>query len=322
MPISILIARSHLLSNSSRLPQAKRTRLELPYVEPYDWPRVLRFFAGRATLGVEAVEDGAYRRAIEWLGDSGTLSVTRHAIKPCLVATLEGAASRHAKAIGKHLTRMFDLQADAPAIATHLGRDPWFAPLTRAVPGLRVPGAWSGFELVVRAIVGQQVSVKAASTIVGRLVERAGTPLTDHPHPGTAWRFPTPAALAAVDLEKIGMPGKRVAALQGFAREVAAGALPLDDPHADRAELRAALLAMPGIGPWTVEYVAMRALRDADAWPGTDLILMQALVARDPSMAKAAALRARAEAWRPYRAYAALHVWNEVADRAGSAKGG
>jgi DNA-3-methyladenine glycosylase II len=322
MPISILIARSSLFLNAPKLPQIKSTRLQLPYVEPYDWPRVLRFFAGRATLGVEAVEDGSYRRAIEWLGDSGTLSVTKHASKPCLVATLEGAASRHAKAIGEHLTRMFDLRADAPAIAAHLARDPWFAPLTRAVPGLRVPGAWSGFELVVRAIVGQQVSVKAASTIVGRLVERAGTPLTDHPHAGTAWRFPTPAALAAVDLEKIGMPGKRVAALQGFAREVAAGALPLDDPNADRTELRAALLAMPGIGPWTVEYVAMRALRDADAWPGTDLILMQALVARDPSMAKAAALRARAEAWRPYRAYAALHVWNEIADRAGSAKGG
>lgn len=302
-------------------------RIELPFVEPYDWPRVLRFFAGRATRGVETVEAGAYRRAIEWPdGDgihvAGTLSVARHPKKACLVATLEGAVSRHVRAIGTHLARMFDLRADAPAIRAHLGRDPWFAPLVDAAPGLRVPGAWSGFELVVRAIVGQQVSVKAASTIVGRLVERAGTQLTDHPHADTAWRFPTPAALAAADMEKIGMPGKRVAALQGFAREVASGALPLDDPHADRAELRAALLAMPGIGPWTVEYVAMRALRDADAWPGTDLVLMQALAARDPSMAKAAALRARAEAWRPYRAYAALHLWNEIADRAGGAKGG
>ena len=300
----------------------QRKRLLLPFVEPYDWPRVLRFFAGRATRGVETVEDGAYRRAIEWLGDAGTLSVRQHVTKPCLVADIEGAASRHVVSIGAHLTRMFDLQADAPAIAAHLSRDPWIAPLAQAVPGLRVPGAWSGFELVVRAIVGQQVSVKAASTIIGRLVERAGLPITDHPHADTAWRFPTPAALAAVDLDKIGMPGKRVAALQGFAREVAAGSLPLDDPHADRAGLRAALLAMPGIGPWTVEYVAMRALRDADAWPGTDLILVQALVARDPSMAKAATLRARAEHWRPYRAYAALHVWNEIADRVGAAKGG
>jgi DNA-3-methyladenine glycosylase II len=299
-----------------------RKRLLLPFTEPYDWPRVLRFFSGRATKGVETVENGAYIRAIEWLGDAGTLSVTRHTSKACLVVHIDGAASRHAVLIGRHLTRMFDLQADAPAIAAHLARDPWLAPLTRAVPGLRVPGAWSGFELVVRAIVGQQVSVKAASTIVGRLVERAGRPITDHPHADTAWRFPTPAALADVDLDKIGMPGKRVAALQGFAREVANGALPLDDPSADRTELRAALLAMPGIGPWTVEYVAMRALRDADAWPGTDLILMQALALRDASMEKAAAIRARAEGWRPYRAYAALHLWNEIADKAGAQKGG
>src|ERR1700687_3010236 len=117
MPISILIARFHLLSNSPKLRHATPPRLELPYVDPYDWPRVLQFFAGRATLGVEAVEDGAYRRAIEWLGDAGTLSVTRHATKPCLVATLEGAANRHSKAIGEHLTRLFDSQADAPAIA-------------------------------------------------------------------------------------------------------------------------------------------------------------------------------------------------------------
>jgi DNA-3-methyladenine glycosylase II len=297
-------------------------RLLLPFVEPYDCSRVLRFLHDRATRGVETVENGCYIRAIEWLGDAGTLSVTRHASKPCLVVQIEGVASRHAVAIGKHLTRMFDLQADAPAISAHLARDPWLKPLTRAVPGLRVPGAWSGFELVVRAIVGQQVSVKGASTIIGRLVQRAGLPITDHPHADTAWRFPTPAALASADLDKVGMPTKRIAALQGFAREVANGALPLDDPGTDQIELREAMLAMPGIGPWTVEYVAMRALRDADAWPGTDLVLMQALIARDPSMAKAAALRARAEHWRPYRAYAALHIWNEIADRAGGAKGG
>ncbi|MDE1180576.1 AlkA N-terminal domain-containing protein [Paraburkholderia sp.] len=301
---------------------APRKRLLLPFIEPYDSARVLRFFSGRATPGVETVEDGAYIRAIEWAGDAGTISVKPHASKPCVVVQIDGAASRHGTAIGRHVARMFDLQADAPAIAAHLARDPWFAPLTRAVPGLRVPGAWSGFELVVRAIVGQQVSVKGATTIIGRLVQRAGLPITDHPHPDTAWRFPTPDALAHADLDKIGMPGKRIAALQNFAHEVATGAMPLDDPDVDHASLRAAMLAMPGIGPWTVEYVAMRALRDADAWPGTDLVLLQALVARDPSMANKAALRARADHWRPYRAYAALHLWNEIADCAGAAKGG
>jgi 3-methyladenine DNA glycosylase/8-oxoguanine DNA glycosylase len=190
--------------------------LELPFKPPFDWPRLLRFFGGRATPGVEAVEDGAYRRAIDWAGDSGTLTVRLHPRKRCIVANIDGPASRHADALAAPIARMFDLHADPKKIGNELGADPWLAPLIEAVPGLRVPGAWSGFELVVRAIVGQQVSVKAATTIIGRLVQRAGERIEGHPHENTAWRFPTPAALAAVDLEKIGMPGKRVAALQGF----------------------------------------------------------------------------------------------------------
>jgi DNA-3-methyladenine glycosylase II len=190
------------------------------------------------------------------------------------------------------------------------------------VPGLRVPGAWSGFELVVRAIVGQQVSVKAATTIIGRLVQRAGERIDGHPHENTGWRFPTPSALAAVDLAQIGMPGKRVAALQGFAHAVATGDVPVDSDLADANSLRAALLALPGIGPWTVEYVAMRAWRDADAWPAWDLVLMQSITARDPSLVRPTQQRARTDAWRPWRAYAAMHLWNEVADQAGAARGG
>ncbi|WCM19875.1 DNA-3-methyladenine glycosylase 2 family protein [Paraburkholderia bryophila] len=296
--------------------------LELPFKPPFDWPRLLRFFGGRATPGVEAVEDGAYRRAIDWAGDSGTLSVRLHPRKRCLVATIDGPASRHADALAAPIARMFDLRAEPKKIAAELAADPWLAPLVEAVPGLRVPGAWSGFELVVRAIVGQQVSVKAATTIIGRLVQRAGERIEGHPHENTAWRFPTPAALAAVDLALIGMPGKRVAALQGFAHAVATGEVPLDSTSADTATLRAALLARPGIGPWTVEYVAMRVWRDADAWPASDLVLMQSITARDPSLVRPAQQRARTDAWRPWRAYAAMHLWNEIADRAGGARGG
>lgn len=218
--------------------------LELPFKPPFDWPRLLRFFGGRATPGVEAVEDGAYRRAIDWAGDSGTLTVRLHPRKRCIVANIEGPASRHADALATPIARMFDLHADPRKIGRELAADPWLAPLIEAVPGLRVPGAWSGFELVVRAIVGQQVSVKAATTIIGRLVQRAGERIEGHPHEHTAWRFPTPAALAAVDLEKIGMPGKRVAALQGFAHAVATGDVPLDSKAADADSLRAALLAL------------------------------------------------------------------------------
>ncbi|MFM0595827.1 DNA-3-methyladenine glycosylase family protein [Paraburkholderia dilworthii] len=296
--------------------------LELPFKPPFDWPRLLRFFGGRATPGVEAVEDGAYRRAIDWAGDSGTLSVRLHPRKRCLVATIDGPASRHADALALPIAKMFDLRAEPKKIAAELAADPWLAPLVEAVPGLRVPGAWSGFELVVRAIVGQQVSVKAATTIIGRLVQRAGERIEGHPHENTAWRFPTPAALAAVDLAQIGMPGKRVAALQGFAHAVATGEVPVDSTTSDSDTLRAALLARPGIGPWTVEYVAMRVWRDADAWPASDLVLMQAITARDPSLVRPAQQRARTDAWRPWRAYAAMHLWNEIADRAGGARGG
>jgi DNA-3-methyladenine glycosylase II len=268
------------------------------------------------------VEDGAYRRAIDWAGDSGTLSVRLHPSKRCLVASIEGPVSRHADALAAPIARMFDLRADPKKIGAELAADPWLAPLVEAVPGLRVPGAWSGFELVVRAIVGQQVSVKAATTIIGRLVQRAGERIDGHPHESTAWRFPTPAALAAVDLAQIGMPGKRIAALQGFAQAVATGDVPLDSDTADANSLRAALLALPGIGPWTVEYVAMRAWRDADAWPAWDLVLMQAICARDPSLVRPTQQRKRTDAWRPWRAYAAMHLWNEVADRVGAARGG
>ena len=303
--------------------------LELPFKAPFDWPRILRFFAGRATPGVEVVEDGAYRRAIDWAGDSGTLTVRPHARKRCLVATIEGPAGRHAEALSAPIARMFDLHADPKAISAHFASDPWLAPLIEAAPGLRVPGAWSAFELVVRAIVGQQVSVKAATTIIGRLVQRAGQRIEHHPHEGTAWRFPTPAALATADMTQIGMPGKRVAALQGVAAAVASGAVPLDSHRthatghsAECTALRAALLALPGIGPWTVEYVAMRAWRDADAWPAWDLVLMQSIAARDPSLRRPTQQRVRTDAWRPWRAYAAMHLWNEVADRAGGARGG
>ncbi|MCG5077799.1 AlkA N-terminal domain-containing protein [Paraburkholderia tagetis] len=330
---------------------------------------MLRFLAGRATPGVEAVEDGAWLRAIDFNGASGTLAVRRHARKRCLVVEIDGAVSAHAAALAVPLARIFDVHADPVAIGEGLAADPWLAPLVAAAPGLRVPGAWSGFELVVRAIVGQQVSVKAATTIVGRLVERVGKRIDGHPHARTAWRFPTPAALAAADLAGIGMPGKRVAALQGFAAAVASGELAIErnperspesipeitprrpleptpahdaapraaarrrsprgecsiDAAAERATLdamRAGLLALPGIGPWTVEYVAMRAWRDSDAWPATDLVLMQTIAARDPALVRATQQRARTDAWRPWRAYAAMHLWNEIADRAGAARGG
>ncbi|MEZ2353018.1 DNA-3-methyladenine glycosylase [Caballeronia sp. RCC_10] len=306
--------------HSTQLPSA--ATIELPYKRPFDWARLIAFIGGRASAGVESVEGAAYRRAIEWRGNVGIVEVRPHARKHCLIATVQGDVHRHADELVVPLSRMFDVHVDPHEIARCLSHDPLLGPLVEATPGLRVPGAWSGFELVVRTIVGQQVSVKGASTIMGRIVQRAGRRIDGHPHEGTAWRFPTPRELADADLAQIGMPGKRVETVQRFAHAVATGALPIDTPGADREHLKRELLAMPGIGPWTVGYVAMRALRDPDAWPDADLVLMQAIARCEPSLLKPAQQRAYVERWRPWRAYAAMHLWNGVALGSGLARGG
>lgn len=296
--------------------------LVLAYQPPLDWPRMLRFFGGRSTAGVESVLGGVYHRTLRWHGSEGRLSVRKDPHRDCLIATVQGEASRHVADFMPQLANIFDLDTDPQRIRECFERDPWLAPLVAQAPGLRVPGAWSGFELVVRTIVGQQVSVKAATTIVGRLVQRAGAPASGPLHAETPWLFPTPLALATANLDKIGMPGKRVAALQGFAQAVADRTLDIDARSPDVPGLRKALLALPGIGPWTVEYTAMRAWRDADAWPGTDLVLMQAIARREPQLLKHLQQLKHSEAWRPWRAYAAMHLWNEIADSAGVARGG
>lgn len=297
------------------------TRL-LPFTPPFDWQRMLNFFAARMTAGVETVIDGAYLRNIEFLGSPGLLSVQMAPQGDHLLATVQGEVSQYIDQLIEPISHMFDLYAVPDEIDSHLSSDPWLASLVQARPGLRVPGSFSGFELVVRTIVGQQVSVKGATTIVGRLVQRAGVQVADSPVAQLAWRFPTPDALARVDLDKIGMPGKRVQTLQRVAAAVASGEISLNVSHGDVTELRRQLLAMPGIGPWTVEYIAMRAWRDPDAWPAADLVLMNLMTLREPNLTRLTLHKARAEAWKPWRAYAAMHIWNSAADVAGKAKGG
>lgn len=295
----------------------------LPFKPPFDWQRMLNFFAARMTAGVEAVIDGVYMRNIEFNGSVGVLSVAMAPQQDHLIATLQGEVSRDIDDLVEPIAHMFDLYAMPAEIDRCLSSDPWLASLVQVRPGLRVPGTFSGFELVVRTIVGQQVSVKGATTIMGRLVQRAGIQIAGSAIEQLAWRFPTPDALARVDLDKIGMPGKRVETLQRVAAAVASGEISLNVSHIDDiAPLRMQLLAVPGIGPWTVEYIAMRAWRDPDAWPASDLVLMNLMTLQDPSLTRLALHKVRAEAWRPWRAYAAMHIWSSAADVAGKAKGG
>ena len=279
-------------------------RLTLAYRPPYDLEALLSFLAARAIPGVEVVSAGTYARTFELRGAIGHLEVTRAPQGNLLHAVIRTPRVTGIAPALARVRHLFDLDAEPQAIAAHLSSDPVLGPRVRARPGLRVPGAWDGFELGVRAILGQQITVRAATDLAGRLVRAFGAPL-EAPLGPLTHLFPTPARLVDADVAALGMPRARAAAVRALA--AAAVADPhLFDPH--RAHAR--LVQLPGIGDWTAQYVAMRAARDADAFPASDVGLQRALqsAAGRPS---ARALLARAEAWRPWRAYAALHLWTQ-----------
>jgi len=284
--------------------------IDLDYAPPLDWSFFLDYISGRLTVGVEVIADGCYTRVVEIDGDAGTVSVAPHPERNQLIVSIRGPVGRHADAIGKRVCEMFDLNADLTAIRTTLSTEPRMAALVAARPGLRVPGAWSLFELLVRTVVGQQVSVRAATTVMGRIVTRFGRDISWPGSAGLTTHFPSPTVLADGDLSTIGMPAGRIRALRTLARTVADKSLTLT--RTDPAAVRAALLSLPGIGPWTVEYFALRGLRDPDAWPGSDLILKRA-VGQTPRGAPLIT-----EAWRPFRAYAAMHLWYDASRKSGS----
>jgi len=215
---------------------------------------------------------------------------------------------------------VFDLAADPEAIAEHLADDPVLAPMVAARPGLRVPGAWDGFELAVRAILGQQITVVAATRLAGRIVEAWGEPLPETASgiAGLTHIFPTPERLAHADIAALGMPRSRGAALNGMAAAVR------DDPkifgpQRGLDEAIAQLKGLAGVGEWTAQYIAMRQLREPDAFPAADVGLMRALTGPDGARPSPVQLLGRAERWRPWRAYAALHLWTSLSHPLGDA---
>jgi len=286
--------------------------LLLAYQPPWDWQQFQAHHALRALAGVECVRQGSYARSVQLDGHSGWFSVQPQTDKPLLELRHSASLSPCLPALVKRVRKMFDLDSQPQQIAAHFAADPQLGPLVARNPGLRLPTAFDPFEQAVRAIVGQQVTVKAAVTISGRLVARLGEPLACADMPGLERLFPSPAAIASADLTGIGMPGKRVQSLQHFAAQVASGALQLD-LREGCAGLIERLCALPGIGPWTAEYIALRAFGEADAFPASDLGLLKAPVwGADGIDAKR--LKARADAWRPWRAYAAAHLWHNYSE--------
>ena len=302
---------------------AEALTLRLGYRPPYDFASMLAFLRGRALPGVEVVDEHSYARVIAASGavsgaQPGWLRVSawpngEHALK----LELHGTASTRLLEIVTRLRRMFDLDADPQAIADALATSPRLRPLLRSHPGLRLPSGWDGFEIAVRAVLGQQVSVAAARTLAARLAQQFGQPLPDgHALPGLQHQFPGAEALAEADLTRIGLTRARADTVRTVACALLDGRV---DFHSERTldEFVSRWVALPGIGPWTAQYIAMRGLGHPDAFPTDDLVLRRAS-SEDGGTLGSKALAACADAWRPWRAYAVIHLWREAAAGSGT----
>jgi DNA-3-methyladenine glycosylase II len=281
--------------------------LSLAYVPPYDWEAMLGFLAARAVVGIETVGDGVYSRSIGLNGVHGTVSVWLGTVD-ALAVELDFPDPAAVPEIVIRLRRMFDLDADVALMQAHLANDPLLARLNAERPGLRIPGAWDGLELAFRAVLGQQITVAAAIRLAGKLVAQYGAPL-DSSVPGLTHVFPEAPVLAVADLAALGMPKSRAGTLSGVAQAL------LDEPslfEPNREGGMARLLALHGIGEWTAQYIALRQLRDLDGFPHGDVGLLRALEVLEGQRPTARDLSLRAEAWRPYRGYAAQLLWTSL----------
>jgi AraC family transcriptional regulator of adaptative response / DNA-3-methyladenine glycosylase II len=282
--------------------------VRLAYRPPYDWDAMLSFLERRAIPGVEQVARDVYRRSIAIGRHVGTIRVAP-ADKNRVDVTIRFPDMAALAQIIARVRRVFDLAADPETIGAHLAGDPVLAPLVAARPGLRVPGAWDGLELAIRAILGQQITVAAATKLLGRLVELCGTPLpASMRDESLSHLFPAPARVAKLDPATLPVPGARALAVTSLAKAVCL------DPSifsagASLDQAVAKLRALPGIGEWTAQYIAMRELREPDAFPAADVGLLRAMADKGGRRPSPAELSARAEHWRPWRAYAALHLW-------------
>jgi AraC family transcriptional regulator of adaptative response / DNA-3-methyladenine glycosylase II len=283
--------------------------LRLPFRPPYDFAHLLWFLEKRVIPGVEIVDGTNYRRSFVAAGSPGWLSVSPIDGESALALRVHHAKPSALGEIVARVRRMFDVDADPLAINAHLRRDELLKPLVKRWPGQRLPNAWDGFELGVRAILGQQVSVAAARTLAARIAAKHGTPYAEGAAVGLSALFPTPEILAEAPLEAIGIMRARADAIRTLARAVVDGRVHFR-PEQTLAAFEDSLVALPGIGPWTAHYVAMRALGQPDAFPAADLILRRA-AGRGETLSTRAT-EAMSEAWRPWRAYAVMLHWRSM----------
>jgi AraC family transcriptional regulator of adaptative response / DNA-3-methyladenine glycosylase II len=286
--------------------------VRLPYRTPFNWPALLNFFAARATPGVEVVNGDTYYRTIMANDDHGVVEIRPDRRAGYLSLTLHSINTNALFETVQRAREVFDLDAPISEIRTTLGKDRSLKPMLRKNAGVRVPGAWDGFEITIRAILGQQISVKAATTLAGRIAGKYGERLE---LPGTTIEsgltqlFPTAERLMRARLQNIGLVKSRAETIRRVATAVHHGELKFDLAQ-DPFEFCDALVAIKGVGDWTAQYVAMRALKNPDAFPGSDLGLIKAIAYPDRVTPKE--LTTRAEEWRPWRAYAAMLLWSSL----------
>jgi AraC family transcriptional regulator of adaptative response / DNA-3-methyladenine glycosylase II len=289
-------------------PRAEVVRLE--YRAPYDWPRMLRFLAARSMKGVESVSDDAYLRTVRLDDRAGWILVRNAPAQSALSVELSQSLAPVLPALVNRLQHLFDLSAHPGIIAAHLARDARLASAVSLRPGLRVPGAFDGFELAARAILGQQITVRAATTLAGRFAAAFGDPI-DAPHAGLTLLSPSSRRIAGASVPEIASLGiiqTRARSIIAVAQEMESGRLVLE-PGAHPAKVIAQLVSLPGLGAWTAHYIAMRALRWADAFPKEDVALRNAL-----GRVTAARADELSQPWRPWRSYATLHLWFEAGE--------
>lgn len=293
---------------------ASSLAVSIGYRRPYDWQGLMDFTGLRAIPGVESVIDGVYRRTIALADGPGIVEVRNDEAAGQLLVSTFGVPTTELFAVVQALREQFDCDAPIDEIGRTLRADPMLRGAARKRPGIRVPGAWDGFELTVRAVLGQQISVKAATTLAGRIVGRYGRPIDGTVTErfdgcGLTHLFPEPAALMRVRMGGLGIVSARAATIRRVARAAADSELDFDAAE-DPGAVRSLLAGIRGIGDWTVEYVAMRALKQPDAFPSSDLGLLRAFDQPGKARLKPKELERRADAWRPWRAYAALLLWS------------
>ena len=293
--------------------------VRLPWRSPYDWSGIADFLSGRATPGVELVADDRYLRTVSVGDEAGVIECWADREGGCVQLSVHGIATQSLFQLVQRVREIFDLDAPVADITDVISADNDMQKLLRARPGIRVPGAWDGFELTVRAILGQQVSVKAATTLAGRIAKRYGQVVAT-PASITASNleldrlFPTAQKLARARFNDIGLVRSRAETIRRVAQAVCNGSLVFDNAQ-DPEEFRRSLTSIRGIGDWTAEYVAMRALKNPDAFPASDLGLLKAIGVSGNSGVKE--LSRRAEVWRPWRSYAAMLLWSSLSNSGG-----